>query len=126
MNKVVYFQKFYYLHNESFYTNPDDRETLISYMKVIPVYVYSINKNWDGEETFDVCPIDFSIEPKNTSWRWRSTKKYNDIGSDILNTKKEADKIYDRQYPVGCKDRELADQHKKQLREKKLSELLKK
>ena len=30
------------------------------YYTIKPVYVYSINAVWDGSETFDVCPVDFS------------------------------------------------------------------
>lgn len=82
-----YFQQFWEIHNEYFYENKKD----FSYPWVIPVYVYSLNNLWDGQISFDVCPVDFGKEEnKNKSWKWRYSIMREEIGDKIFYTEEEA------------------------------------
>ena len=105
--KVKHNQVFYIINNEMFrYQNPDsvkkevgDDGRYLSYNWVIPMYVFSINKHWDGAEAFDLCPVDFS-NPKNkkASWRWKREYDYSEIGKSIFNTEQEAWDEYNKKY----------------------------
>lgn len=97
--KIKYFDKFYevrnemYIHNNSEYVKETTGEATktLWYKDVCPVFVYSLNKNWNGEETFDICPVDFSrTENAGASWRWRRTCTPDDIGKSIFLTEHEA------------------------------------
>ena len=82
MEKVKHNQRFYIVNQETYwhyYTDHIKKETgedykMIHYQWVIPMYVYSINKIWDGSETFDICPVDFS-DGKRKSWKWRRSEE---------------------------------------------------
>ena len=113
--KIKYFQRFYTIDNTSFFYSPPDcnecfREAesrkLTSYWHVIPVYVYSINKHWDGEECFDICPVDFS-KKKNAeeSWRWKREVTHSEIGTEIFNTRAEAVKAFVKRFDEQTRDR---------------------
>ena len=112
MKQVKHNQRFFVINNESFYyRNSDaikeqvgDDGRLISYRWVIPMYVYSINKVWNGEERFELSPVDFSDpKNKNDNWRWRQEYKYSQIGKDCWNTEEEAWKVYNRIYSEDTK-----------------------
>ena len=70
MKKVKHNQKFFVINNELFYYENSDTikkqvgedKKLMSYNWVIPMYVYAINKVWNGEERFELSPVDFSDE----------------------------------------------------------------
>ena len=105
--QVKFNQAFYIINNEMFkYKNPDsvvektgEKDRWLEYQWVIPVYVYSINQIWDGDETFDLCPVSFADEKnKNASWRWRREYTYSDIGVSCWNTEKEAWNDYNKKY----------------------------
>ena len=107
MKNVVHNQKFYVIDNQLFYYKNSDTvkeqtgedKKLMSYNWVIPVYVYSINKIWNGEERFELSPVDFSKEEnKGDNWRWKREYKYSAIGKDCWNTEKEAWEAYNRRY----------------------------
>jgi len=71
----------------------------MTYNWVIPMYVYSINKVWNGEERFGLSPVDFSRpENKDDNWIWRREYKYSEIGKDCWNTEEEAWKAYNNRY----------------------------
>jgi hypothetical protein len=107
MKNVVHNQKFYIIGYELFYYKNSDiakeqtgeDKKLMSYYWVIPVYVYSINKIWNGEERFDLSPVDFSKEEnKGDNWRWKREYKYSDIGKNCWNTEEEAWEAYNKKY----------------------------
>lgn len=105
MKKVKHNQRFFIIHNEGFRykSNIVDQSTesqFIYYQWVIPMYVYSINRCWNGEERFNLSPVNFGIN-KNKShdnWRWMREFKYDVIGKEIFNTEEEAWKAYNRLY----------------------------
>lgn len=87
------------------------------YYAIEPVYVYSINSIWDGSETFDVCPVDFSKpENKSESWRIRYSVEYSEVGEKIFNSRREArkafNKRFDRKTRAIFKKSELLDRNK--------------
>lgn len=107
MKNVVHNQKFYIIGYELFYYKNSDiakeqigeDKKLMSYYWVTPVYVYSINKIWNGEERFDLSPVDFSKEEnKGDNWRWKREYKYSDIGKNCWNTEEEAWEAYNKKY----------------------------
>lgn len=107
MKKVNHNQKFFVINNELFYYENSDiikkqvgeDKKLMSYKWVIPMYVYSINKVWNGEERFELSPVDFSDKKnKNDNWRWKREYKYSEIGKDCWNTEEEAWKAYNKRY----------------------------
>jgi len=107
MKKVKFNQKFYIISNEGFlYKNSDlikeqtgEKDRFLQYQWVIPMYVYSINKLWNGKENFDLSPVNFSNEKnKNNSWKWRRSFEYDEIGKTIFNTEEEALLVYNEKY----------------------------
>lgn len=107
MNEVKFNQQFFAIESFLFKHDFEDckkclrtsenyKETF--YYWVVPMYVYQKNEHWDGEKTFDVCPVDFSKEPKETSWRYKFEVEYDDIGKRVFNTEKEAWEEYEKRY----------------------------
>lgn len=105
MKKVKHNQVFYIINNEVFkYKNPDsvvketgDNDRWLKYQWVIPMYVFSINKHWDGEEAFDLCPVNFADDKnKTSSWKWKREYKYNEIGVSCWCSEKEATEEYNK------------------------------
>jgi hypothetical protein len=105
--KVKHNDIFFIIHNECFnykYSDSMKKETgekdkFIQYRWVIPMYVYSINKIFDGAENFDLCPVDVTklIDNKN-GWKWRQSFEYSEIGGSIFYTEKEAWNAYNEKY----------------------------
>lgn len=99
MSKLDYFVELwtvttkYYYHKLPKYIEENGQKSL-EYKEVAPVYVWRKNIDWNGNETWDVCPVDFSKpENKDASWRWSLTvDEY--IGKSYFFTKKEADEKY--------------------------------
>ena len=93
-----YHQEFWEFTSLSFYEN-SDYQNLISYIWVIPVYVYSLNSVWNGETTFDVSPINYGLPENETKgWTWRRTCEKKHIGERIFHTKEEAWEAYFKRY----------------------------
>lgn len=101
--KVKYFDKLYIIDTDYYYHKNSDyikeqtgeKEKAIQYRKIKDVYVYSINKIWDGSETFDICPVDFSKkENKEKSWLWRRSVEEKDIDVSVFTTMELALKKY--------------------------------
>ena len=94
-NKLDYFtelwhiQTHYYYHKIPTYIQ-EKGEITLEYKKVEPVYVWRKSRDWNGVETCDICPVDFSKpENKEKSWRWSSTVN-EFIGKTYFFTKDEA------------------------------------
>lgn len=106
--KVRHNQRFYIINNESYIhyyadhirKQTGDDYTFINYEWVIPMYVYSINNIWNGEERFHLSPVNFAEEKnkKTDNWKWMREFKYEMIGKEIFNTEKQAWKVYKRKY----------------------------
>jgi hypothetical protein len=102
-NPVKLGQKFFIIHNESFfYENPEsvrkevgEKERLVQYQWVIPVYVKSIRNNFDGIESFDLCPVDVStLESRKSGWCWSREFEYEQIGESIFHEEEDCWKLY--------------------------------
>ena len=101
MKKLNYFVKLwtlktnYYYHKLPTYIE-EKGEKKLEYQEVKPVYVWRKNIDWNGAETWDVCPVDFSKpENKEKSWAWSITvNKF--IGKSYFFTRKEAEEIYNK------------------------------
>ncbi len=108
MSKVIFGQEFYEIRHDRRTKKPEsctdcgrwcNCERNEWYYTIKPVYVYSINSIWDGSETFDVCPVDFSKpENKNESWKVRYSVDYKEIGDKVFNTKREARKAFNKRF----------------------------
>jgi hypothetical protein len=107
MKKVKHNDRFFIINNESFFYNISDimkkegveDRKLIQYQWVIPMYVYSINKIFDGRETFDISPVNCDDMKNNIKgWRWRRSVEYDEIGKELFYTEKEAWDVYNRKY----------------------------
>ena len=108
MSKVKYGQEFFEIRHELRRKPPESCTSCGRWCKcernewyytIKPVYVYSINAIWDGSETFDVCPVDFSKpENKNESWRVRYSVKHSEIGEKVFNTRREARKAFNKRF----------------------------
>ena len=114
--KIECKQKFYTIHHEGFnyyYSDVIRKETkedskFISYNDIIEVFVHSIVNFWDGKKGFDISPVDpDSIKSSDGNWRWRMTKKTEDIGKDIFKTKAEAKAHYEKKYSKKAKERDV-------------------
>lgn len=113
--KVKHNQRFFIINNETYthYYAEHIREhtkkdyTFINYEWVIPMYVYAINQIWNGEERFDLSPVNFAIKKNQIgdSWRWKREYKYSDIGKDIYNTKDEALKVYNEKFSLELRNK---------------------
>jgi len=108
LSKVEFGQQFFEIRHE-LRTKPPESCTSCGrwckcernewYYTIKPVYVYSINAIWDGSETFDVCPVDFSKpENKNESWRTRYSVEYSEIGDKVFNSRREARKAFNKRF----------------------------
>lgn len=129
IEKVKYHQKFYIVESYYFSHNFDDcvkclrteeRKEFTNYQWVSEVFVIQLNKWWNGENTFDICPVDFSDKNNEKSWRWKREIHYKDIGEDIFNTEKEAWAYYKKRYDsdkrkIFKKLREIDLKHQKHL-----------
>jgi len=95
--KVNFHQKFYYIDNILFYEE-NSNDNLSSYKWVIPLYVISIDKIWNGKEKFHLSPVDFSNENPGSdiekNYKWMLQFSYEDIGNIIFTSKKDAIKKY--------------------------------
>ena len=107
MKYVKHNDKFFIIHNESFFFETSDvmkkegaeDKKLIQYQWVIPMYVKSINDNFDGLESFDLCPVDVStLKDHSGGWRWCRDFEYAEIGKSIFYTEKEAWEVYNKKY----------------------------
>lgn len=105
--RVKHNDRFFMIHNESFYYNiPDtlkregveDRK-FIQYQWVIPMYVKSINDNFDGIESFNLCPVDVTTLKSHTQgWEWSREFEYDEIGKTIFYNEKECWDLYNKKY----------------------------
>ena len=107
MKNVKHNQKFFTINNECFYHENSEtikkqvgeEKKFLQYNWVIQMYVYSICKVWNGEERFDLSPVDFSkTENKNDNWKWKREYKYSDIGNAIWDTEDKAWEAYNKKY----------------------------
>lgn len=99
MKRLDYFVKLWTVKTEYYYHKlpkyiEEGGEKALEYKEVAPVYVWRKSIDWNGKETWDVCPVDFSKpENKDASWRWSLTvDEY--IGESYFFTKKEAEEKY--------------------------------
>lgn len=120
MKEITFGTKFYSIEQEMFhYTikkcvvdNSSDEHKLLSYPKVVPVYVYSMIDIWDGTREFSICPIDFTDPKESTkSWRWQRAHKESDIGKTIYEDEASALQAYNTRYSEEqiIKHKELAE-----------------
>lgn len=105
--KVKHNDRFYIINNESFFYETSDtmrtegaeNRKFIQYQWVIPMYVKSINDNFDGVESFDLCPVNIStLKNHKAGWGWSRNFEYDEIGKSIFYTEKEAWEVYNRVY----------------------------
>ena len=104
--KIEFNRAYYIINNESFYNRTKPEEYMITgvyeeytqYYWVIPMYVYSINKLYDGRETFDLCPVNMTSESPKTSWKWRRSFEYDEINKNLFLTEEEAWSEYNRKF----------------------------
>ena len=104
--KVEFKQIFYSIESISFryeYTQIEKEESgedskWMSYEKVVPVYVHSINKYWDEKEDFTISPVNPDDIQSDGYWKWRRNHKYEDIGKSIFLDEDEAVKIFNSKY----------------------------
>ena len=108
MKKEVNFNdKFFIINNESFFyetselmrkEGAEDRK-FIQYQWVIPMYVKSINKNFDGIDSFDLCPVDITtLKDHKGGWKWCRNFEYDEIGKTIFYTEKECWDAYNKRF----------------------------
>ena len=107
MKKVNFNDKFFIINNESFFyeTNEiikkegiNDRK-LIQYQWVIPMYVKSINNNFDGVESFDLYPVDITtLKDRKSNWKWCRNYEYDEIGKTIFYSEDECWDVYNNKY----------------------------
>lgn len=107
MKKVKHGDKFFIINNEGFLfkNNPSvieqtgEKEKYIQYQWVIPMYVYSINKIWNGNENFDLCPVDTkTLKNNKNGWKWRRSFEYDEIGKTIFYTEEECWTSFNQRY----------------------------
>ena len=105
--KVKHNDKFFIINNESFFYETSDTmkkegaedRKFMQYQWVIPMYVKSINNNFDGVESFDLCPVDVTtLKDRKSGWEWCRDFEYDEIGKTIFYTEEEAWKVYNRKY----------------------------
>jgi len=71
------------------------------YYAIEPLYVYQKNTWWNGEETFDIGPVNFGLNKnKEASWRWKREVKQKDIGVTLFKTRKQAEAEFNKKYTV--------------------------
>lgn len=105
--KVNFNDKFFIINNESFFyetsetmkkEGAEDRK-FMQYQWVIPMYVKSINNNFDGVESFDLCPVDVTtLKDHKGGWKWCRDFEYDEIGKTIFYTEKECWDIYNKKF----------------------------
>ena len=107
MKNVKHNDKFFIINNEGFYYQTSetikkegiDERKYLQYQWVIPMYVKCINDNFDGVESFDLCPADVStLKNHNKAWGWCRNFEYDEIGKTIFYTEKEAWDVYNNKY----------------------------
>lgn len=105
--KVKFNDMFFIVNNEGFYYETSDimrkegaeDRKFMQYQWVIPMYVKTISKNFDGIESFDLCPVDISTLKDHTkNWKWSRNFEYSEIGKTIFYTEKEAWDYYNKRY----------------------------
>lgn len=98
--KLNYFDELWQIETNYYYHKLPDfiekgGEKRIEYREVIPVYVYQKNIWWNGKETVDIGPVDYSKpENKDVPWRWKRELNESDIGKTVFRTKEEAEAKY--------------------------------
>ena len=104
---VKYNDKFFIINNEGFFYETSetikkegiDEKKYLQYQWVIPMYVKCINNNFDGVESFDLCPVDVTtLKTHNGGWKWSRNFEYDEIGKTIFYTEKEAWDVYNKKY----------------------------
>jgi len=105
--KVKHNDKFFIINNESFFYETSDTmkkegaedRKFMQYQWVIPMYVKSINDNFDKVESFDLCPVDVTtLKDHNGGWKWCRNFEYDEIGKTIFYTEDECWKVYNKKY----------------------------
>ena len=105
--KVKHNDRFFIINNECFhYRNSDsvikegaEDSKFMQYQWVIPMYVKCINNNFDGVESFDLCPVDVTtLKNHQHGWGWSRNFEYDEIGKTIFYTEKEAWDLYNSKY----------------------------
>lgn len=101
---IINNEGFMYRYSDSMKKESGEKDKYIQYQWVIPMYVYSINKLFDGTENFDLCPVDTeTLKNNKNGWKWRRSFDYNEIGKTIFLTEKEALDIYNNKYSAEAK-----------------------
>lgn len=105
--KVNFNDKFFIINNESFFyetsetmkkEGAEDRK-FMQYQWVIPMYVKSINNNFDSIESFDLCPVDVTtLKDHKGGWKWCRDFEYDEIGKTIFYTEKECWDVYNKKF----------------------------
>lgn len=106
-HKVKHNDRFFIINNESFSYRTSENmrkegaeySKFIQYQWVIPMYVKSITNNFDGVESFDLCPVDVTtLKNHKEGWKWCRNFEYEEIGKTIFYTEKEAWELYNKKY----------------------------
>ena len=106
--RVKHNDKFFAIEQESFFyeiaeeavKEGAEKRKLMLYKWVVPLYVKSINDNFDGIESFDLCPVDVSTLSSHTgNWKWCRNFEYSEIGKTIFYTEDEAWQCYHKTIP---------------------------
>ena len=67
------------------------------YQWVNPYVCKSINDNFDGVESFDLCPVDVStLKTHKGGWKWCRNFEYDEIGKTIFYTEEECWEVYNK------------------------------
>lgn len=108
MSKIKYHQRFYqighFLHSKKIdgcgvCLRHCDCEKNQWYYAIESVYVYQKNVWWNGEETFDIGPVNFALKKnKKASWRWKREQRESDIGKTLFRTRKEVEVEFNKKY----------------------------
>lgn len=107
IKKVKHGDKFFIINDEAFFYEPSDiikkegikDRRFMQYKWVIPLYVKSINDNFDGVESFDLCPVDITtLKDHKGGWKWSRNFEYDGIGKTIFYTEEECWGVYNKKY----------------------------
>lgn len=101
MMKVNFDDVFWVINKEMFYPKYEFLEgkdvEYISYQKVIPVYVKSINKMYDGTTEFNITPVDVR-DGVDKNWEWSRSVELKEIDVDVFTTEEKAINKFNKIY----------------------------
>jgi len=107
IERVKHNDKFFIINNESFHYAVSEvvqkagveAKKIMHYNWVMPMYVKAIKDNFDGVESFELCPVDVNTLTTHTSgWSWSNEFEYAEIGKTIFKTEEEAWELYNSKY----------------------------